>query len=136
MNHWTVIIIGSTIIEKWQHDFPHFQSLTCRIKVLLDKGGNNGWQDSKTLFVQWEKLGTTEIELQNNIREHSMFFFTFPTIFHYISWACFFNPHRGIACFFRRGTRYIVGTHDMWWIVVDIRRGKHDDWYTAHVYFV
>ena len=27
---------------------------------------------------------------------------------------------------FRRKTRYIVGTHDMWQIVVEIRRGKYD----------
>jgi len=56
----------------------------------------------------------------------------------YISWACFFNPQRGIACF-RPGTRYIVGTHDMWWIVVEIRRGKHDStsWIdTQHTYIL
>jgi hypothetical protein len=26
----------------------------------------------------------------------------------------------------RHGTRYTVETHDMWWIVVEIRCGKHD----------
>ena len=31
------------------------------------------------------------------VEETACFFFTFPTIFHYISWACFFNPERGIA---------------------------------------
>ena len=39
--------------------------------------------------------------------------------------------------FFRRGTRYIVGAHDMWWIVVEIYRGKHDStsWIsTQHTY--
>jgi hypothetical protein len=33
-------------------------------------------------------------------------FFTFPTIFHYISWACFFNPQRGIECFPSLNTLY------------------------------
>ena len=35
-----------------------------------------------------------------------MVFFTFPTIFYYISWAYFFNPERGIAGFLSRNTLY------------------------------
>ena len=38
------------------------------------------------------------------IQREQHVFFTFPTIFHYISWACFFNPQRGIACFPSRNT--------------------------------
>ena len=37
-------------------------------------------------------------------RGNSVSFLTFPTIFHYISWACFFNPQSGIACFPSRNT--------------------------------
>jgi hypothetical protein len=66
-------------------------------------------------------------------------FFTFPTIFHYISWACFFNPQRGIACFPSQNTLYSGNPR----YVVDCRgnpsrktRQHSMDWYTAHVYFV
>ena len=63
---------------------------------------------------------------------------TFPTNFHHISWACFFNPQCGIACLQLRNTLY-SGNPDMWWIVVEIRRGKHDStsWIgTEHTYIL
>ena len=60
-------------------------------------------------------------------------------IFHYISWACFFNPQRGIACFLSQNTLYSGNPR----YVVDCRgnpsrktRQHSMDWYTAHVYFV
>jgi len=64
------------------------------------------------------------------------FVFTFPTIFHYISWVCFFNPQRGIACFPSRNTLYSGSPR----YVVDClgnpsrkTRQHFMDWYTAHV---
>jgi hypothetical protein len=50
------------------------------------------------------------------------FFFTFPMIYR----GRVFSIPSVVWRVFRRGTRYIVGTHDTWWIVVEIRRGKHD----------
>jgi len=78
------------------------------------------------------------IVVSNTYRENSVFFI-FPTIFHYISWACLFNPQRGIACFPSQNTLYSGNPR----YVVDSRgnpshktRQHFMDWYTAHVYFV
>ena len=75
----------------------------------------------------------------HNYRGHSVFFFTFPTIFHCISRACFFNLYRGIACFPSWNMLYSGKPR----YVVDCRRNPSRktrqhfmNWYTAHVYFV
>jgi len=65
-------------------------------------------------------------------RGYSVFFFNFPL---YIV-GVFFQSPAWYSVFSCRGTRYIVGKH-MWWIVVEIRRGKHDgtSWFgTQHMY--
>jgi hypothetical protein len=48
-------------------------------------------------------------------------FFTFPTIFHYISCVCFFSIPRMVSRVFRRGTRYVVCFNN---IIILYNRGE------------
>ena len=91
----------------------------------------------KKKINKWS-MGSKFFQNRKNSIWYSMFF-TFPTIFHYISWVCFFNPQRGIACFPSQNMLHSGNPR----FVVDCRgnpsrktRQHSMDWYTAHVYFV